>query len=175
MFDPHPWKVTVLCLAFLILTATRSGETRGARWDEIDMKTRVWTIPSARMKASKAHRVPLSSQAINVLIEAREKPGRESGLVFPAPSGKPLSQHCLSGRVKQDGLECVPHGFRASFRDWAAELSGETREVIELSLAHAVGGTVETAYFRSDLLEQRRPLMEAWGNFVEPPVEFTLF
>ena len=126
MFDPHPWKATLLAIEFLVLTATRSAETREARWDEIDLKTGVWTIPALRMKASKAHRVPLSSQAIDVLMEAREKLGHESGLVFPAPSGKPLSQHCLSGRVKQDGLECVPHGFRASFRDWAAELSGET-------------------------------------------------
>ena len=104
MFDPHPWKATLLCLEFLILTATRSGETRMARWDEIDLKTRVWTIPGTRMKASKAHRVPLSSQAINVLMKAREKLGHESGLVFPGPSRRRLSDNCLSGRTKRDGL-----------------------------------------------------------------------
>ena len=96
--------------------------------------------------------------------------GHESGLVFPAPSGKRLSTHGLSSRAKREGLGCVPHGFRSSFRDWAAEKSNSTREAIEISLSHAVGTTVEIAYFRSDLLEQRRPLMEAWADFVEPQV-----
>ena len=169
--DPQPWRVTLLALEFLILTATRSAETREARWDEIDISTATWTIPASRMKMSRPHRVPLSSQALDVLRQAREKLGRKSGLVFPTPSGRRLSHHSLSNRVKGDGLECVPHGFRSSFRNWAAELSGASREAIELSLAHAVSSTVEASYFRVDLLEQRRPLMEAWADFVNPEEE----
>ena len=175
MFDPHPWKVTLLCLEFLILTATRSAEARGARWEEIDLYAGVWTIPASRMKMGKPHRVPLSHEANRVLWEAREKLGGKSGLefpftglVFPTPDGNPLSGHCLSHRLRRDETGCVPHGFRSSFRDWAAEKSGASREAIELALAHTVGGAVETAYFRSDLLEQRRPLMEKWADFVKP-------
>ena len=182
LFDPHPRKVTLLCLEFLILTATRSAEARGARWEEIDLKAGVWTIPASRMKMSKPHRVPLSFQAQGVLDEAREKLGGKSslefpftglkfpmaGLVFPAPDGNPVSGNCLSHRLRRDEPGTVPHGFRSSFRDWAAEESGASREAIELALAHTVGGPVETAYFRSDLLEQRRPLMEKWADFVDP-------
>ena len=168
MFDSRPRKVTLLCLEFLILTATRSAEARGARWDEIDRKAGVWTIPASRMKMGKPHRVPLSVQAKGVLDEAREKLGGKSGLVFPAPDGNPLSGNCLPHLTRRDETGCVPHGFRSSFRDWAAEKSGASREAIELSLAHTVGGAVETAYFRSDLLEQRRPLMEKWADFVDP-------
>ena len=171
MFEPKPWKVTILCLEFLILTATRSAETREARWDEIDLKADVWTIPASRMKTAKVHRVPLSSQAREVLMEAREKLGSTHGLVFPSPSGQALGDNCLSVRTRMDEIGGTPHGFRASFRDWAAEKSGASREAIELSLAHAVGGAVETAYFRSDLLEQRRPLMDAWAEYVNPKAE----
>jgi integrase len=175
LFDPHPRKVTLLCLEFLILTATRSAEARGARWEEIDMYAGVWTIPASRMKMGRPHRVPLSHEANRVLWKAREKLGGKSGLefpftglVFPTPDGNPLSGHCLSHRLRRDETGCVPHGFRSSFRDWAAEKSGASREAIELALAHTVGGAVETAYFRSDLLEQRRPLMDAWGEYVSP-------
>ena len=182
MFDPRPRKVTLLCFEFLILTATRSAEARGAWWEEIDLKTGVWTIPAARMKMSKPHRVPLSVQARGVLDKARERlAGKSSlefpftglafpvaGLVFPAPDGNPVSGSCLRHLTRRDAVGCVPHGFRSSFRDWAAEESGASREAIELALAHAVGGAVETAYFRSDLLEQRRPLMEKWADFVNP-------
>ena len=166
--EPVPWKVTLLCLEFLILTAARSGEARGARWDEIDFETATWTIPADRMKAGKAHRIPLSFQSAQVLARARElKHAGESSLVFPAPLGKPLRDNCLSTRVREDNLDCTPHGFRSSFRDWAAEKSGASREAIELSLAHAVGTTTEVAYFRSDMLEARRPLMDAWADFVD--------
>ena len=168
LFDPHPRKVTLLCLEFLILTATRSAEARGARWDEIDLRAGVWTIPASRMKMDKPHRVPLSVQAQGVLDEAREKLGGKSGLVFPGPGGNQVSGNCLPNRTREDNIGCVPHGFRSSFRDWAAEESGASREAIELALAHTVGGAVETAYFRSDLLEQRRPLMEKWADFVDP-------
>ena len=166
--EAQPWTVTLLCLEFLILTAARSWEARGARWEDIDLKAGIWTIPASRMKMGKAHRVPLSFQANCVLREACEKLGGKSGLVFPTPAGKPLSGHCLSHRLRRDEPGCVPHGFRSSFRDWAAEKSGASREAIELALAHTVGGPVETAYFRSDLLEQRQPLMEKWADFVDP-------
>ena len=165
---PRPWKVTLLCLEFLILTATRSAEAREARWEEMDLAAGVWTIPASRMKMGKPHRVPLSIRARVLLDEARYKLGGKSGLVFPTPASKPLTANTLACRLRQDGLGCVPHGFRSSFRDWAAEKSGASREAIELSLAHTVGGAVETAYFRSDLLEQRRPLMEKWADFVDP-------
>ena len=181
---------TRLAFQFLILTAARSGEVRGAIWSEIDLKARVWTVPAERMKAGKPHRVPLSSQAEWVLRAAREAirlrrkrrpdynvgdyglvfpaPSDANELVFPNPSGRPLSDNALSLRAKKDGLGCVPHGFRSSFRDWAAEQSGASREAIEMSLAHIVGGPVERAYFRSDLLEQRRRLLQAWADYVEP-------
>ncbi len=181
---------TWLAFRFLILTAARSGEVRGATWSEIDMKARVWTVPAERMKAGKPHRVPLSMQADWVLLAAREairlrrkrRPDYNVGdyglvfpapidaneLVFPNPSGRPLSDNALSLRAKKDGLGCVPHGFRSSFLDWAAEQSDASREAIEMSLAHIVGGPVERAYFRSDLLEQRRRLLQAWADYVEP-------
>ena len=167
--EPLPWKVTLLCLEFLILTAARSGEARGARWDEIDFETATWTIPADRMKAGKAHRVPLSFQALGVLARAREELKHAgNGLVFPAPRNSLLRDNCLSTRVREDNLDCTPHGFRSSFRDWAAEKSGASREAIELSLAHAVGTTTEVAYFRSDMLDARRPLMDAWADYVDP-------
>ena len=120
------------------------------------------------MKMGKTHRVPLSFQATQVLSRARElKHAGENGLVFPAPRGRPLRSNCLSCRIREDNLDCTPHGFRSSFRDWAAEKSGASREAIELSLAHAVGTTTETAYFRSDMLDARRPLMDAWADFVD--------
>ncbi len=133
------WPVTRLAFQFLIFTATRSNETRGAMWEEIDLDGAVWTIPAERMKASRPHRIPLSHQARARLSDAREKLGDDTSLVFPAPGGKQLSENALSVRAKKDGLGCVPHGFRSSFRDWSAEVSGARREAIELSLAHHVG------------------------------------
>ena len=182
---------TWLALRFLILTAARSGEVRGATWSEIDMKARVWTVPAERMKAGKPHRVPLSMQADVGAVggqgghtaapeapaglqrwrlrpRSMEAPINPNELVFPNPSGRPLSDNALSLRAKKDGLGYVPHGFRSSFLDWAAEQSDASREAIEMSLAHIVGGPVERAYFRSDLLEQRRRLLQAWADYVEP-------
>ncbi len=179
---------TRLAFQFLILTAARSGEVRGAIWSEIDLEGMVWTVPAERMKTGKSHRVPLSMQALWVLLAARQAirkrrkrrpdynkygpiytgPINPNALVFPNPSGRPLSDNALSLRAKKDGLGCVPHGFRSSFRDWAAEQSGASREAIEMSLAHIVGGPVERAYFRSDLLEQRRRLLQVWADYVDP-------
>ena len=156
-----------LCLRFLIMTAARSGEARGATWSELDLDNRLWTIPAQRMKAGAEHRVPLSDAALAVLEQAR--PLRDdSGLVFRSPTrrGKSLSDMALTKILRDNGLSdrATVHGFRSSFRDWAAD-TGKLRETAEAALAHTVGG-VEGAYFRSDLFERRRRLMDDWGRFV---------
>ena len=154
-----------LCFTFQVLTAVRSGEARGATWAEIDLERGIWIIPGARMKMGIDHRVPLSSYALEVLAQA-ELVRDETGLVFPSVNGKTLSDSTLSKLLRENGVDAVPHGFRSSFRDWAAESTQATWAAMELSLAHAVGSDVERAYSRSDLLQQRRELMEAWGLFL---------
>ena len=156
-----------LCLRFLILTAARSGEARGALWSEIDLDAREWRIPAERMKGKIEHRVPLSDAALAVLEQAR--PLRDDpGPLFTSPTrrGKPLSNMTLTKILRDNGLSdrATVHGFRSSFRDWAAD-TGKLRETAEAALAHTVGG-VEGAYFRSDLFERRRRLMDDWGLFV---------
>ena len=156
-----------LCMRFLILTAARSGEARGALWSEIDLDAREWRIPANRMKAGVEHRIPLSDAALAVLEQAR--PLRDDpGLLFPSPTrrGKPLSDMTLTKILRDNGLSdrATGHGFRSSFRDWTAD-TGKAREIAEAALAHTVGG-VEGAYFRSDLFERRRRLMDDWGLFV---------
>ena len=167
-FEGKPWLATLGCIEFMILTAARPGEARLATWAEVDLKARTWTIPAAKMKARRDHVVPLSGAALACLWRAREL-GDGRGLLFPNPgNGRPLSSKTLEDRLAKEGLDCVPHGMRSSFRDWAAEVSGASWETIELSLAHAVGSTVAQAYFRTDLVDQRRPLMEQWGDFILP-------
>ena len=152
-------------LTFLVLTAARSGEVRGARWDEIDMRSRTWTIPGSRTKTGREHRVPMPDAAAALLVTATPL-SDGSGLCFPSASrrGKQLSDRTLSKVIRELGLPCVVHGFRSSFRDWCAD-TGQRRELAESALAHAVGG-VEGAYMRSDLFEGRRELMEKWGQYV---------
>ena len=157
------WPSTKLCFEFMVLTAARSGEVRGALWDEFDLDIQTWTIPPNRMKASREHRVPLSDMALAVLSDAEFKYGG-SGLVFPSPTGRPLSDSTMSKLLRELGVKAVPHGFRSSFRDWCAE-TGRPREIAEAALAHTVKG-VEGAYFRSDLFEQRRELMQAWSVYL---------
>ena len=156
-----------LCLRFLILTAARSGEARGARWPEIDTEAREWRIPADRMKGGASHRVPLSDAALAALERARALDDG-SGLVFPSPlrSGRPLSNMTLTKILRNQGLaaRATVHGFRSTFRDWCAE-TGKPREMAEAALAHTVGG-VEGAYFRSDLLARRRVLMDQWAAFL---------
>ena len=157
-----------LCFRFLVLTAARSGEARGATWNEIDPEAREWRVPAHRMKAGTKHRVPLSSAALDVLKRAH--PLRDtSGLLFPSPvkAGRPISDMTLTKLLKATGLidRATVHGFRSSFRDWAAECTDAPHTVMELSLAHTVGSTVEQAYARSDLFEKRRQLMEQWAAF----------
>lgn len=158
---------TKLAFEFLVLTATRSGETREAKWSEIDLAKAVWTIPAARMKAKKQHRVPLSPRALAILNEAAVLREAGSDLVFPGTKvGKALSDMTLSKLMKELGIAAVPHGFRSSFRDWAGEATNHPREVVEFALAHVIKDKAEAAYARSDLFEKRRMLMIDWGSFV---------
>ena len=165
-----------LCLEFTVLTAARSGEARGAVWSEIDLNQEVWTVPGTRMKGGLQHRVPLSTAALNALTRAMEiRDG--SDLVFPSPrrSGQPLSDMTLTKVLRDTGLAhlATVHGFRSTFRDWASENTTASHAAMELSLAHRVGSAVEQAYARSDLLEQRRELMDAWGEFASGTGEHT--
>lgn len=155
---------TKLAFEFLVLTATRSGETRGARWSEIDTAKAVWTIPAERMKAKKPHRVPLSPRTLAILNEAKAL-RRADDLVFPgSKGGRPLSDMTLSKLVKELGIAAVPHGFRSSFRDWAGESTSHPREVVEFALAHVIKDKAEAAYARSDLFDKRRKLMDDWAD-----------
>ena len=155
---------------FLVLTAARSGEVRGARWDEIDRDSATWTIPGGRMKTGFPHRVPLSQTALEVLGDAADLDDG-SGLVFPSPvgQGRQLSDMTLTKIMRANGLaeRATVHGFRSSFRDWGAEHSGASWDVLERCLAHQPGNTVERSYARSDLLEVRRSVMAAWATYLE--------
>ncbi|MYI96466.1 MAG: tyrosine-type recombinase/integrase [Acidobacteria bacterium] len=159
-------RVTVkLGFEFLVLTASRSGEVRGARWAEIDIEGGEWTIPAERMKSRREHRVPLSGRAREILAEAKEH-APQSELVFPSARGLVLPSFEFAGLLKALGVGAVPHGFRSSFRDWAAECTDAPRAVMEAALAHAVRNRAEAAYARSDLFERRRDLMERWAEYL---------
>ena len=151
-------------LEWLVLTASRSNEARGARWSEIDVAARVWSVPGSRMKGGKEHRVPLSDVAISLLNALPRLAGCD--LLFPGPTGKPLSDVSVSKLCGDlSGGRCVPHGWRSTFRDWAGDATSYPREVAEAALAHVVGG-VEGAYRRGDAVERRRPLMSDWAVFL---------
>jgi integrase len=150
-------------LEFLVLTAARSGEVRGAKWTEISFETKIWTIPAVRMKAGKEHRVALSPTAINLLRCLSNAPGNE--FVFAAPRGGSLSDMALTAVMRRMGASAVPHGFRSSFRDWAAEYTNYPSEAAEMALAHSIGNKVEAAYRRGDLLEKRKAMMADWAAF----------
>ena len=158
--------VVKLALEFLVLTAARSGEARGAVWAEIDLANRVWTIPALRMKAKREHRVPLCGRAVEILEMARTLGNGSTPLVFPTARGGLLKDMALSALLKKLKIAAVPHGFRSSFRDWAAEETDHPREAVEAALAHVVRNKVEAAYARSDLFERRQPLMDDWSAYV---------
>jgi integrase len=165
---PRAGEPVRLALEFLILTAVRSGEMRGARWGEIDCEAKQWRIPAKRMKSGKAHTVPLSARALAILGRMTELRTSDDGnaLVFEgAKPGRPLSDMTLTMLLRRMGTNCTVHGFRSSFRDWAAEATNFPREVAEAALAHALADRVEAAYRRSDLLEKRRKMMEAWAGY----------
>jgi integrase len=169
-------------LAFVILTAARTGEARMAQWQEIDWEQAVWTIPAERMKARRRHRVPLCAASLAILEASKGNARGPASLIFPSPTrhSVPLSDMTLSAVIRRmnedakgevprwrdaEGRPVVPHGFRSSFRDWAGETREDGREVAEAALAHTVRNKAEAAYARSDLLEKRRVLMEAWARW----------
>jgi integrase len=160
-------------LRFAILTAARSGEVRGARWSEIDMSAATWVVPADRMKGGREHRVPLSGPAFDILREmAQVRVSNEpDALVFPGrDAGRPLSDMSLTAVLRRMGRgELTAHGFRSSFRDWAAETTAYPAELVEMALAHAVGNKVEAAYRRGDLFEKRRRLMDDWATHCSTP------
>ena len=155
-----------LAFEFLVLTASRSGEVRGAQWAEIDTTDHVWTLSAQRMKAKREHRVPLCGRALEILDVARAL-GDGTPHVFPMRSGRPISASTLLKMLNDLRIAAVPHGFRSSFRDWAAEKTDHPREVIEAALAHVVQNKVEAAYARSDLFERRRRLMDDWAAYLD--------
>lgn len=152
------------CLEFVILTACRSGEARGAQWGEIDMQGKVWTIPKERMKGGEEHRVPLSKAALALLDSLPKR--ADSPLLFPSTRGGPLSDMALTTLTRRMNVPAVPHGFRSTFRDWAGERSHHPREVIEHALAHKLKDKAEAAYARGSLFEKRRKLMQDWADFL---------
>jgi integrase len=170
-----------LMLEFLILTAVRSGELRGMRWEEIDWEKRIWTIPASRMKAKVSHRVPLGQRTLEILasMQSSPEPAPEQ-LVFRSRTGGPLSDMALTKllrahQVQSDtpGRIATAHGFRSSFRDWASE-NGYPRDVAERALAHTVKDSTEAAYHRTDLLDPRRQMMAAWELFLRPTRAVTI-
>ena len=160
------YKATVLCFELLVLTAARSGEVRGATWNEIDRDAATWTVPASRMKAGREHRVPLSKRALAVLEEASEFRTGEDSLIFPSQRGMPLSDSTISKLCRENGTNAVPHGFRSSFRDWASEKTNAPHAVMEAALAHTISNQVEAAYHRTDLFDRRRKLMDSWSSYL---------
>ena len=166
---------TKLAFEFLILTALRTSEVLGARWEEIDVADAVWTVPAKRMKMKRVHRVPLSPRALALLALAKEL-SDDSPFVFPGQkAGKPLSNMAFEMTLRRMALPVTAHGFRSSFRDWAAEATSYPNEVAEMALAHVVKNRVEAAYRRGDLLDKRRGLMIDWATFCSGigPTELT--
>lgn len=158
-------------LEFVILTAARSGEARAMRWNELDREVRIWTVPADRMKAKVTHRVPLSERVMAILDKQREL-HPEAKLVFPAPRGGVLSDMALTKFLRDQKAPsgdkdrmATAHGFRSSFRDWASE-NGYARDLAERALAHTISNQAEAAYHRTDLLDQRRAMMEAWAQHI---------
>ena len=158
-----------LALEFAILTAARSGEVLGARWEEFDLDRAVWTVPAMRMKAGREHRVPLSRRGLKIVKAMHE--ARDGDFVFPGQnSGKPLSVMALEMVLRRMKIESATvHGFRSAFRDWAAECTNFTNEVCEAALAHVIENKAEAAYRRGDLFDKRRKLMDAWAVYCATP------
>jgi integrase len=162
--------IAARALEFIILTAARTGEVLGARSDEIDLAAKVWTVPANRMKGGREHRVPLAPAAVRVI--ERQPHVRENNLVFPGARRHGLSPMAIVKLLRRMGRDFTVHGFRSTFRDWAAERTSYPREVAEAALAHMVANKVEAAYQRGDLFEKRRKLMDAWAKYcTSAPVE----
>jgi integrase len=161
--------VAARALEFLILTTARTGEVIGARWDEFDPGAKMWTVPAERMKAGKEHRVPLSGRALAIIEEMKAARVNDHPFVFPGGrQGRPLSNMAMLQLLRRMGRHgLTAHGFRSTFRDWAAEQTHFPTEVAEMALAHTVSDKVEAAYRRGDLVQKRRELMEAWARYCE--------
>lgn len=157
--------VSARLLEFVILTASRSGEARGARWSEFDLPGGEWTVPRERMKAGKAHRVPLSARAVAILQQLYDV--RVSDVAFPGTKGQPYTDMSLTQLLRRMGYAelATCHGFRSSFKDWASECTSFSNEVSEMALAHAISNAAEAAYRRGSMFQKRRELMEAWSRF----------
>ncbi len=156
--------IAARALEFTILTAARSGEILGARWDEIDRAKKVWTVPAERMKAATEHRVPLSPRAMEI-VEAMAELGTE-GYLFPGPKPKrPLSTMAMTMLLRRMKVRATVHGFRSTFRDWASETTGFSHEVCEMALAHTISNKAEAAYRRGKLFDKRHKLMGAWAGY----------
>jgi integrase len=165
--------IAARALEFLILTAARTGEVIGARWSEINLLDKTWTVPAGRMKAHREHRVPLSAHALAILgeMQAARQDKADEAFVFPGRKSKtPLSNMAFLMLLRRMGRgDLTAHGFRATFKTWASERTSFQNEIVEASLAHVIGGKVEQAYLRGDLFEKRRGLMDAWASFCEQP------
>lgn len=174
----HPWReiaafmaqlkerkgISARALEFTILTAARSGEVRNAAWSEIDLDQKLWIVPAKRMKARREHRVPLSEEVMRLLAEMPRFQGYD--LIFPGTRLQPLSDMSLSAVLKRMGkTDITVHGFRSTFRDWAAEHTGHGSDIVEMALAHTISSKTEAAYRRGDLLSKRRSLMEDWAGW----------
>ena len=154
-----------LAFEFLMLTALRSGEARGARWEDFDLDSAMLTIPAERMKTGREHRVPLSKQAVACVVAASGELFDGRGLIFPGSTGKQLSDMALTMILRRMDIPATVHGMRSTFRDWAAENSDVPREIAEHALAHVEGSAAELAYRRTDYLDKRRELMQDWADF----------
>jgi integrase len=158
--------VAARALEFAILTASRSGEVLGSRWEEFNLADRLWTVPAARMKSGREHRAPLSAAALEIVENMGET--RQGDHVFAGrTSGSPLGRMALLDQLARMGRarDVTPHGFRSTFRDWCAERTNFPAEVAEMALAHTIGDRVEAAYRRGDLFQKRRQLMDVWAKF----------
>jgi integrase len=161
--------VSPKALEFCILTATRTGETVGARWPEINLAERVWIIPGTRMKAGKEHRIPLSDRAIAIL-ESLPREANSNAVFIGDKAGSALSTVALWMTLRRMGRsDITTHGFRSTFKDWAGEQTSYANELTEMALAHVVSDKTEAAYRRGDMVAKRRHLMEAWAKFCEQP------
>ena len=154
--------VAALTLEFAILTAARTGEVIGAKWDEVDLEKAIWTIPASRMKAGREHRVPLSARAVEIL-QSTQRLRKE--WLFPATKGGSMSGMAMSMLLRRMKVDVTVHGFRSGFRDWSAECTGYAHEVAEMALAHTIENKVERAYRRGDLFDKRRRLMDDWATY----------
>jgi len=160
--------IAARALEFTILTAARTGETIGAKRSEIDLKNKIWIVPAERMKTGKEHRVPLSDRAIEIFESVSDDASDQESFVFPGRGlGEPLSNMAMLKLLQRMGRDDLTvHGFRSTFRDWAAEKTSFPNEVIEMALAHAIDDKTEAAYRRGDLFDKRRRLSDGWEKYI---------